>query len=324
MKVAVVGLGPHGRRLVAAVRALPDLELVAVADRSEAALAWEGLPPGVARVRDASGAFGADLLCIATNGPSHAALAAAAMDAGVRRIMVEKPMGCSVAECDAMIEQARRTGTRLLVDQSRRYDPMYRWLTEQIASRAWGEPRAIFVQRPGIGLGLLGTHYFDLVRLLAGRDVQQVSAWIDPFLGPNPRGADFVDPGGTVVLDLGERLRAVVMQIEDGAGPMSVEIDLTGARVRIEEQLGRVEVLEKAGKSWNPAPTAFEGRPDMEALLRGLLADAAGDGPPVAAPEHGRASVEILAAAHLSHRRGHAPVALPLAPEDRSLWLPIT
>jgi len=37
----------------------------------------------------------------------------------------------------------------------------------------------------------------------------------------------------------------VIAQIEDGAGPMSVEIDLTAARVRIDEKWGEAEVIER-------------------------------------------------------------------------------
>ncbi|HEY1785595.1 MAG TPA: Gfo/Idh/MocA family oxidoreductase, partial [Pirellulales bacterium] len=115
LKAAVVGAGPHGLRIIGVLAEMPGIELTAVVDRRAEALAAAALPAGVARLESSDALFARgdiDLLAIATNGPSHAPLALAAMKAGVRRLMIEKPMACSLAECDAIIEQAAATGTR--------------------------------------------------------------------------------------------------------------------------------------------------------------------------------------------------------------------
>lgn len=210
IKAAVIGMGPHGRRIVDVIGRLGQVELAAVVDRLETALAYEKLPPHTARLQslDALWSHGVELLCIATNGPSHARLAAEAAAHGVRDLMVEKPMACSVDECEQIIQAARSSGMRVAVDHVRRFAPAYRWLRERIASGEWGKVRAIWMQRPGIGLGCNAVHSFDTVRFLTGRDVRRVTAWVDQPIGKNPRGADFVDPGGMVVLDMGPDLRA--------------------------------------------------------------------------------------------------------------------
>jgi len=338
IKAAVIGMGPHGRRIVDVVGRFPQLELAAVVDRLETALAYDKLPPGTARLQslDALWPHGIELLCIATNGPSHAKLANEATANGVKYLMVEKPMACSLDECDQIASAAKSAGARVAVDHVRRFAPAYRWLHERIVSGEWGQVRAIWMQRPGIGLGCNAVHSFDTVRFLTGRDVRRVTAWVDEPKGKNPRGADFVDPGGLVVLDMGPDVRAVVAQIEDGAGPTAVEIDMTAARIRLDEQSGAIEIVArdlsvKPGPG-RPAsfarvepPAGLSAKTDMLLMIEGCLADLLSDHPVESDAAAGQATVEILVAAYLSHRRGNVPVDLPLvSAADRKEWLPVT
>jgi predicted dehydrogenase len=339
MKAAVIGMGPHGRRVADVLRSLPGVELTAVVDRSEQALGRADLPPEVARYRSDQELWSRGdvaLVCVATNGPSHAALSLAAMEAGARYLLVEKPMACSLAECDQMLAKARATQTRMAVDHTRRHAPGFQWLRGKIASGDWGQLRAIWIQRPGIGLACNGTHSFDAVAYLAGTAIEHVTAWIDPPIGKNPRGEQFTDPGGLVVMELGGGIRAIVAQIEDGAGPVAVEIDMTAARIRMDEQNGAIEIVErdlsvKPGPGRPPAfhrpepPTGLSARTDMAPLIRSGLVELISERPLATDAMHGRKAVEVLVAAYLSHRRGNVRVALPLeAREDLELWLPVT
>jgi predicted dehydrogenase len=339
VKTAIVGLGPQGKRVVDVVKKLEGLELAAVIDLRQESLDALDAGPEVVRSKSSEAVFveqGIELCCITTTGPSHASLAIAAMRAGVGRVMVEKPMACSVADSAKMIEVAAETGSRLAVNQSRRHDKFYRWLRDSVRSGRWGELRALWIQRPGIGLGCLGTHSFDLARFLSDRDVTRVTAWVDEPVGTNPRGAEFVDPGGLVVMELGRKVRAVISQIEDGAGPMSVELDLTGARVRVDEKYDRVEIIErdlsvKPGPD-RPAvfkeaqlPEGISAKTNLQDMTRGLLRELMGTGEMDCDARHGLIAIEVLAAAHASAARGQVPVELPLSSqEDRERWLPVT
>jgi len=332
-------MGPHGRRIVDVIARFEQVELAAVVDRSEQALAYDKLPSNTARVQSTDklwSAGGIDLVCVATNGPSHAALAAEAIAGGARYLMVEKPMACSVAECEQIIAEATKAGTRLAVDHVRRHAPAYIWLRQRIASGDWGQARAIWMQRPGIGLGCNAVHSFDTVRFLTGREVRRVTAWVDEPIGKNPRGPDFVDPGGLVVLDMGRDLRAVVAQIEDGSGPTAVEIDMTAARIRLDEQSGAIEIIERdlsvkpgpgrpAAYAGVEAPAGLSAKTDMLLMIQGCLADLLGEAPVASDGAQGQATVEILVAAHLSQRRGNVPIDVPLTSlSDRKEWLPVT
>lgn len=339
IKAAVIGMGPHGRRIVDVLARQSRVELSAVVDRLDTALAYEKLPATTARLKSIEPLWtdiGAELVCIATNGPSHAALAAQAIAGGAKYLMVEKPMACSVAECQEIIDLAAKAGTRVAVDHVRRYAPAYRWLRERIASGDWGKVRAIWMQRPGIGLGCNAVHSFDTVRFITGRDVRRVTAWVDDPIGKNPRGADFVDPGGLVIMDMGPDLRAVVAQIEDGAGPTSIEIDMTAARIRMDEQTGAIEIVERdlsvkpgpgrpASYQRPEPPAGISAKTDMQLMIEGCLHDLLSDSPVESDGAQGLATVEILVAAYLSHRRGNVPVDVPLTtPSDRKEWLPVT
>lgn len=339
MKAAVIGVGPHGRRLVKILRELPGVELAAVVDKSEDALRAAELPAETARYTTAEELWSrgdVPLVCVATNAPSHAALSEAAMDAGCRYLFVEKPMACSLAECDRILDKARATGTRVAVDHFRRFAPTFQWLRGQITSGEWGQLRNIWIQRPGIGLGCNATHSFDMVRLLTEAKVERVTGWVDPPVGKNPRGEQFVDPGGLVVMELAGGARGVVAQIEDGAGPESIEIDLTAARIRLAERGGPIEVVRrdlsvKPGPGRPPvfeeltAPEELPAKANMLDAIRDFLAEFISDQPLRVDPAEGRVPVEVLVAAYLSDRRGHQPVELPITkPEELELWLPVT
>jgi predicted dehydrogenase len=339
VKAAVIGVGPHGRRIVEVLRDFDGVQLAAVVDRSGEALAAIELPAATARYQSDAELWARDdiaLVCVATNGDSHWELAEKAMGAAGRYLFVAKPMACSVLECDRMLAKASATETRIAVDHSRRYAPVYKWLRERIASGDWGEVRNIWVQRPDIGLGCNATHAFDLVRFLTASDVRRVTGWVDAPKRKNPRGEKYVDPGGLVVLELAGEMRAVIAQIEDGAGPSSMEIDMTAARVRLDEQSGAIEVRErdlsvKPGPGRPPVfrdgqpPEGMTARMNQLELIRACLADLVSPNPLETDATNGRAAIEILVAAYLSHGRGNQPVALPLvSPEELELWLPIT
>lgn len=339
MKTALIGLGPHGRRVLDVVLAMPTLTLTAVVERTRTALDSLEIPEGIQRCEsldELAAHQRVDLVCIATNGPSHAALAISAMSLGARYIMVEKPMACSVAECNQILAKAAETTSRVVVNHSRRFAPVYRFLHERIASGVWGKPRCIWIQRPGIGLGCNATHSFDTMAFLLGRQPTTVTGWVDKPVSTNPRGVEFVDPGGLVVMDFGEGVRGVVAQIEDGSGPTSVEIDCTGARIRLDERSGDIEIIERdlnvcpgPGRPavFHPAelPPGLSAKPDMGAMIRACLDDLTSDSPMVSDARHGKLAIEVLVAAYLSQEQANIPIKLPLrTPEEQNRWLPVT
>lgn len=121
---AVVGLGV-GRRHVEAYAQIPESQLVAVCDQNPERLQAVAAAYDVRAYRDVGELLRDDrieVISIATPHPSHAPLAITALEAG-RHVIVEKPMTLELAQADAMIEAARRTGRTLGVIFQRRFWP---------------------------------------------------------------------------------------------------------------------------------------------------------------------------------------------------------
>ena len=62
-----------------------------------------------------------ELVCIATRPATHAELVRAAAESGVKGIYCEKPLCCSMAEADAMLEACQRHGVCFNYGTQRRY-----------------------------------------------------------------------------------------------------------------------------------------------------------------------------------------------------------
>ncbi len=340
MKTALVGLGPHGQRLLKSISEIERLSLVGVVDKSEEVLKNVKPDLDIGRYTDLPSLFAAhpdlEVLVICTNGPSHASISLAAMENGVRYLFVSKPLACTLTDAQKIVVKAAETSTRIVVDHGLRHDPSYNWIKIQQASNAFGKLKSIYIQRPGIGLGCLGVHSFDLANFLVGDSPQKVSGWVDAPIKTNPRGEQFVDPGGLVILEYQRGIRATIVQNEDGAGPMSVEINYQFARIRVDEKFGMLEVVAKdqnfqpsPGKSAQVVktlnPQGFEVKHDIFYLMRNLLEELISDKPMKSDAAHGLRSVEILVAAYMSHEKGNISVVLPLVDETYlHRFLPVT
>src|SRR3954469_15978138 len=143
LRVGLLGYGLAGRVFHAPlIAACPDLVLAAVVTRDpERRAALRAVHPG-AEALDApeqlwERAASLDLVVVATPNRSHAALARAALHAGLA-VVVDKPLATSAAEARALIDEARARGRRLTVFQNRRWDGDYLTVRKLIADGALG------------------------------------------------------------------------------------------------------------------------------------------------------------------------------------------
>ena len=149
LKVAVLGAGFMGGTHARAFAKLPDVQVVGVSSRSAAkaeALAAEvGAQPYT------------DWIALATSPPVdavsvtlptnlHKEAVIAALQAG-KHVFVEKPMGLSVAECDAMIAASQASGRLLMVAHVLRFWPEYVALADFVQSGALGKPLSAVASR---------------------------------------------------------------------------------------------------------------------------------------------------------------------------------
>ena len=195
--VAILGAGSiadyHLGGLAAAGGAAVRVIVARTAERAAGLAKRHGIPEIATQWRDVLARRDIDAVVIATPDDTHCEIACAAAEAG-KAILLQKPMGRSVAECLRVIAAARRAGVFLQVSF------MHRYFEEVLRARVlldegktgkllsvrmrnatpgpdWGD---WFFSKAKVGGGVvlqLGVHGIDVLRLLCG-EIADVSATI--------------------------------------------------------------------------------------------------------------------------------------------------
>jgi len=129
IRIGLVGCGKVGGIHAAALRGMPEVEFVAACDasaaRAEAFAGRYGVRP-YSDVETMIRQAGVEAIIVGTPHPLHAEPTVQAAEAGVH-VLVEKPLAATLADCDAMIAAARKSGVTLgVVSQRRFYEPVQR------------------------------------------------------------------------------------------------------------------------------------------------------------------------------------------------------
>jgi len=218
-RVGVIGLGRAGRVHLDAWRALPEVEVVAVADPSpgvvQAARA-EGLAVTTA-TRELLGMSGLDAVSICAPPVHHAPLAIAALERGLH-VLCEKPLGTRSDGAMRMVLAAARNRRHLLIATKFRHVPDVIAARELIAGGAIGEPLAFEIDfssrvdmsgrwnalRSIAGGGVVidnGSHAFDLASFLLGPVTSVHATQLRPAqaLGVEDSATVLVEIGGGLI-----------------------------------------------------------------------------------------------------------------------------
>ena len=155
VSVGVVGCGYWGPLLIRNFRDVPNCNLVAVCDVSDARLKHiRKLYPEVTAVTDWERFltdFELDAIVIATPVKFHHALAQKSLLAG-KHTFIEKPMAASSAECENLIEIAESKGLVLMVDHTFLFSSAVRKIAELVRAGDIGDIRYINSRRLNLGL----------------------------------------------------------------------------------------------------------------------------------------------------------------------------
>jgi len=140
--VGIIGMGRSGWELHATfLDTFPGYRLAAATDQSPERLSHAVQVFGVKpyqSVHDLIADPGVQLVVVAAPSNLHASLSIAAMEAG-KDVVVEKPMSITLAEADAMLETAERTGRLLTVFHNRRWDRDYQMVKKLVSNGVLGE-----------------------------------------------------------------------------------------------------------------------------------------------------------------------------------------
>lgn len=243
LRAAIVGCGGMGLAHARALASLSEYTVVAGCDlHAGLAQRFADTITGASAYTDyqAMLAQRPDVVVVATNTATHAALTIQAAQAGVRGVYCEKPMATNLADAQAMIAACRQSGTALAVNHQRRTLPVFLTMRRLIEQGAIGQVELIRGSCAGDILSD-GTHLVDTIRHLAG-DV--AVSWVfgqvyrTPAHPDEPRSGGFdvtggwryghpVETGGLALVEFASGLRAELhtgtMQIK-GRGYQDYEV----------------------------------------------------------------------------------------------------
>jgi predicted dehydrogenase len=333
MRVAVLGLGSMGRRHLQIVHKL-GWDIVGIADQNEMRLSSAGQEYAIPVNRQYQAAdrllreMNPECVVVATTAPGHAPLTCLSAEAGARFILCEKPMACSLLECDQMIEVCKRYGTQLAINHQMRFMDQYLQVKRIVESEEFDGLRSITVVAGNFGIAMNGTHYFELFRWLTGEIPLEVSAWFSEEKVANPRGRQFVDSAGSIRMSTASGKRFYMeIGMDQGHGIRVIYAGRLGIMVA-DELSGRIE-LSVRGKPYRDLPTTRYGMPSEDRLINVTPADTVSpsrsvlealvEGRDVPTGEDGRLAIETLVGAYVSNENGHVPIKLNdgCLPRDR-------
>ncbi len=195
--LAICGLGGFAkRRILPALASCPNIELVAVVDRSMTA---SELSPSIMRFNSLDDLLEsnlADSVYISTPNYLHCQQTLQCLVAG-RHVLCEKPMAMNSRDCEAMLLAAQKSKLQLTVGHMLRYSPALQEVRRWLQSGMLEKPRSIDVsfcydlpegKRPwafrkefsgGGALMDAGVHCIDTVRFLVGDPVIALEAQMD-------------------------------------------------------------------------------------------------------------------------------------------------
>jgi myo-inositol 2-dehydrogenase / D-chiro-inositol 1-dehydrogenase len=271
LRTAIIGLGRMGRCHLTALDGVAEIDVVALAEPSAAALSAAAAARPQARayaaVADALAHPGLEACIVVTPTPTHPEVVEAAIEAGVH-VLCEKPLALDVAVGDRLGSVAAQRGLLLQVGFWRRFAAPWRAARDCIERGGIGVPLMLRLAQwdadppppafcdPAVSGGLAvdcGVHEYDLAEWLTGRRITRVSAWslpiVDPAVGRSGDVDNLVavlelDGGGVATVDLSRNARFgddVRTEVLGSSGALLID-SLPVGRARIGTS-GGLEVL---------------------------------------------------------------------------------
>jgi predicted dehydrogenase len=258
-----------------------------------------------------------EIVSVATNSPSHAEITIGCARAGVKAVYCEKPIATRIVDAERMLAACRETDTLLVVNHNRRFSPLYRELRDLVVAGELGTLTSCNLQWAAGRLGNVGTHFFDAIEMLTGREIEAVSGTLDAAGLPDCRGPEYRDPGGWGLLQLSGGLMVTVDAGEQARIPASVTINGTAGRATIGKDGVRITSHDGVEKHLPPSQSAATSMDHAVAEIVAALDDAAGRRSLY--PPHVPSRIfEAIVAFHVSSDLHGGWVSLPVDDVDRT------
>lgn len=212
---AVVGFGHIGCRHATIINGYPGCELIAIIEPDPAALNHALYPANVPSFPCLMDMYNAgikpDVVNIATPNGLHCGIAIEALN-NRSHVVIEKPMGLTTVECEAVIFTSLQMSRQVFVVKQNRYSPPSKWLKEVVANKILGDTVMVQVNcywnrderyykaggwkgTKGLDGGTLFTqfsHFIDIMYWVFG-DIKNIHSTIRDFTHQNM--TEFEDSG---------------------------------------------------------------------------------------------------------------------------------
>jgi predicted dehydrogenase len=328
---ALVGCGRMGINHAESIRRL-RIPLIAVADREIIncqriinSVSGYAYPMVFGSLREILIQMTPELLVVSTTSDEHTPQALVAVRSGVPMVLVEKPVGISLAQCRQLSKACEKAGTRIAVNHQMRFLPQYVIPKELLQSDAFGGLCSMHVAAGNFGMAMNATHYFEAFRFLTDEPPDRVSAWFDSECLPNPRGAQFKDVSGCIRISTVSGHRLYLDASADQGHGVQVTYMARNGRITIDELTGDMTTVVRKPEH-RDAPTTRYGMPvvieqqqipacelveSTKAVMQALIS---GENYPTLADA--TLAVKTLVAAYHSHRQGGIEVPLASIADD--------
>ena len=333
-RVGIIGCGGIGGNYATAFQQLHDRTTVVAAcdileEKVNAFVEQFEIPSAYTDMHQMLRKEGLDIVGVTTHNREHVEPTIAAAQAGAKAVLCEKPMALNMGDADRVIEACERSGTKLAIDHTMRFEPNWQRVKQMVDEGVIGKLLHIEVQNYGDTSTLLhnGTHSCDAIRWFGG-DPEWVIATVDRR-DERERVMSFfgLDDGVTALFMTG--------------GAWNYRLD--GCFI-LEGSEGKIEIRPQRG--WQPLIRlwkkdrglgAFREGEEIEAIGSEIIGDSTGNPPSegawemvacldedresVSSGHDGRAALEMCLAAYESERLGRAKVTFPLTQKESPLEL---
>ena len=334
LRVGIIGCGRMGQYFTEVYRALPDTEVVAIAEWNDERRKVVGERFGVtALFKDVNAMLREvvpDIAAVITPTKFMKEAVIACAEAGVKGVSTDKPIAAKLADADAMVDACKKRDVVFAGGNLQRA----MWEVQQAAQRlrtgTYGQLQGAVVHRFGGEISGGGCQHCSVLRLLTGAEVNEVVAWGQPDEALQSDNDEGLEINGVFRMTSG-----IDCQVFGHATPYrGVDVWTNNTLVRWDwapPQIFRGSQAEGARKEIDPQYPAFPwryilDRPILRATDGYLVSsirsfvDAVFAGSGLFISGHDlRQALEIAIASKLSAQFGNQPVKLPL--EDRSLTL---
>jgi predicted dehydrogenase len=176
VRLALVGCGYWGPKVLRAAASLPEVEVTALVDREldRAVAAQRHFPAAHTAASLADALDVADAVVVATEPVSHAELAEEALTAG-KHALVEKPLALTAEECKRLGHHAGENGLVLMTGHTFRFSPAVEHVRDLLVREELGELYYVDSQR--LNLGRVRRDV-DAVWNFAPHDISIINHWL--------------------------------------------------------------------------------------------------------------------------------------------------